>query len=293
MKQLEPTTGVLFILTLLENKGPLSFLSALRLTPTFFNREEKQLLDAISKYSDLYKELPTKSLIEIETGYTLPEAPVETNVQFWADEVRKRYTVENSHAMGRTLLAKISDGDIDAATPIAAALTRMLIEGQTKTKVYSLEDTIDRVLEIHDKARLGIRDSGVPFGLNFLDESSGGAQGGDFITIAGLPGSSKTFLLLHMSLCALEHGSTILFIPTEMSEVQYHRRAIGLRNNISINRIKGGRLSTLIGRSVIEYDKQLLSNMPNKYWMTDASMSLGVMEVKSAAYIYKPDAIYI
>ena len=293
MKQLEPTTGILFILTLLENKGPLSFLSALRLTPTFFNREEKQLLDAISKYSDLYKELPTKSLIEIETGYTLPEAPVETNVQFWADEVRKRYTVENSHAMGRTLLAKISDGDIDAATPIAAALTRMLIEGQTKTKVYSLEDTIDRVLEIHDKARLGIRDSGVPFGLNFLDESSGGAQGGDFITIAGLPGSSKTFLLLHMSLCALEHGSTILFIPTEMSEVQYHRRAIGLRNNISINRIKRGRLSTLIGRSVIEYDKQLLSNMPNKYWMTDASMSLGVMEVKSAAYIYKPDAIYI
>jgi replicative DNA helicase len=293
LKQLEPTTGLLFSLAVIENKGPLSFLSAFRLVREFFTREEQRILDVMSKHVELYKEIPTKSLVEVETGFTLPILPVENNVQFWADEVRKRYAVENSHSLCKEAMAKISDGDIDSAADIATRLTRILIEGQTKTKVYSLEDTVDNILDMSKKARLNIRDFGVPFGLSFLDDRAGGAQGGDLITIAGLPGSSKTFLLMHMALTAHAKGSNILFIPTEMSEVQYHRRAIALRNNLNINRIKFGGLSTLIGEEVIKYDKQLLTDMPNKFYMTDSSMSLGILEIKSSAYVYKPDAIYI
>jgi replicative DNA helicase len=293
LKQLEPTTGLLFSLAVIENRGPLSFLSAFRLVREFFTREEQRVLDVMSKHVELYKEIPTKSLVEVETGFTLPILPVENNVQFWADEVRKRYAVENSHSLCKEAMAKISDGDIDSAADIATRLTRILIEGQTKTKVYSLEDTVDNILDMSKKARLNIRDFGVPFGLSFLDDRAGGAQGGDLITIAGLPGSSKTFLLMHMALTAHAKGSNILFIPTEMSEVQYHRRAIALRNNLNINRIKFGGLSTLIGEEVIKYDKQLLTDMPNKFYMTDSSMSLGILEIKSSAYVYKPDAIYI
>ena len=293
MKQLEPTTGLLFSLAVIENKGPLSFLSAFRLMREFFTREEQRILDVMSKHVDLYKEIPTKSLVEMETGFTLPPLPIENNIQFWADEVRKRYAVENSHSLCKEAMSKISDGDIDSAADIASRLTRILIEGQTKTKVYSLEDTIDNILDMSKKARLNIREFGVPFGLSFLDNRAGGAQGGDLITIAGLPGSSKTFLLMHMALTAHAQGGNILFIPTEMSEVQYHRRAIALRNNININRIKFGGLSTLIGEELIKYDKQLLEEMPNKFYMTDASMSLGILEIKSSAYVYKPDAIYI
>ena len=293
MKQLEPTTGLLFSLAVIENKGPLSFLSSFRLSKEFFIREEQIILDIMSKHVELYKELPTKSLIEIETGYTLPVLPIENNVQFWADEVRKRYAVENSFSLCKEAMSKISEGDIDSAANIATKLTRILVEGQTKTKVYSLEDTIDTLLDLHNKARLNIREFGVPFGLGFLDHRSGGAQGGDLICLAGLPSSGKTFMLMHMALSAHAQGSSILFIPTEMSEVQYHRRAIALRNNINVNKIKFGGLTTTIGEEVIKYDKQLLSEMPNKFYMTDASMSLGVLDVKSAAYVYKPDAIYV
>jgi replicative DNA helicase len=293
LKQLEPTTGLLFSLAVIDNKGPLSFLSAFRLMREFFTKEEQRVLDVMSKHVELYKEIPTKSLIEIETGYTLPAIPVESNIQFWADEVRKRYAVENSFSLCKEAMSKISDGDIDSAANIASTLTRILIEGQTKTKVYSLEDTIDNILDMSRKARLNIREFGVPFGLSFLDNRSGGAQGGDLVTLAGRPGAAKTFLLMHMALAAHAQGSSILFIPTEMSEVQYHRRAIALRNNISVNRIKFGGLSTLIGEEVIKYDKQLLSEMPNKFYMTDSSMSLGILDVKSSAYVYKPDAIYI
>ena len=293
VKQLEPTTGLLFSLAIVENRGPLSFLASFRLTKDFFSREEQIILDMISKHVELYKELPTRSLIEVETGYVLPTLPVENNVQFWADEVRKRYAVENSFSLCKEAMAKISEGDIDSAANIATKLTRILVEGQTKTKVYSLEDTVDNLLDLHNKARLNIRDFGVPFGLNFLDSRSGGAQGGDLICLAGLPSSGKTFILIHMALAAHSQGSSILFIPTEMSEIQYHRRAIALRNNINVNKIKFGGLTTTIGEEVIKYDKQLLSEMPNKFYMTDASMSLGVLDVKSAAYVYKPDAIYV
>jgi replicative DNA helicase len=293
MKKLEPTTGVLFLLAIQENGGPLSFLSAFRLTRDFFTHEEKRILDTIAKHIELYKTVPDKSLIEIETGYTLPETPSDRNIQFWADEVRKRYAVENSFSLCKDAMSKISDGDIDSAADIASKLTRILVEGQTKTRVYTLEDSIDNILDLHNKARLNINEFGVPFGLDFLDIRSGGAQGGDLITVAGRPGAAKTFLLLHMAISAHNKGNTVLFIPTEMSEVQYHRRAIALRNNLNINRIKFGKLSTLVGEEIIKYDKQLLTNMENKFYMTDASMSLGILDVKSSAYVYKPDAIYI
>ena len=575
MKQLEPTTGLLFSLAVIENKNPLSFLSAFRLVREFFTKEEQRILDVMSKHVELYKEIPTKSLIEIETGYTLPDLPIENNIQFWADEVRKRYAVENSFSLCKEAMSKISDGDIDSAADIASKLTRILIEGQTKTKVYSVEDIIDNVLDMHDKARLNIREFGVPFGLEFLDEKSGGAQGGDLVTIAGRPGclsgdttinilrgsrdnyreyslrdayyrfngllqegvkkgvnqrwrsgksidtfimscgpngeiirnkikdiyfsgtkevykvttrsglsikatkdhrfyignsnysslenlkigdtlitysnktttewvyktrhkvksvcgilfhpfaakhvingkdykrldlsrliveanmnnlsidkyisvlkteesiastlifldpslqihhkdlnhlnnnldnlmvltvsehsylhgrstaydingvsglpdtiesilpvgeedtfdiemesapfnfrandffvhnSAKTFLLIHMALAAHAQGSSVLFIPTEMSEIQYHRRIIALRNNLNIDRIKFGLLTTTIGKEIIKYDKQILTETPNKFYMTDASMSLGILDIKSSAYVYKPDAIYI
>ena len=293
MSQLEPTTGTLFILALLENKGPISFLPTFRLHKEYFSREEQRVLDMILKHVDIYRDVPTKALVEVETRYTFPELPTGSSLQFWADEVRKRYTVENSFSMAKVLIDTISEADIDSAAEISSKLTRLLIEGQSKTRVYSLEETIDNILDIHDKTRLKIRESGVPFGLNLLDNESGGAQGGDLITIAGLPGAAKTFVLLHMACYAHERGSTVLFVPTEMSEVQYHRRAIGLRNNISINKIKFGNLSTTVGRAIIEYDKQILTEKENKFWWIDASMSSSVLDVKSAAYVYKPDAIYI
>lgn len=293
LKQIEPSTGLLFFLAIIENKGPQSFLSSFRLTKDFFYKEELIILDTMSKYTELYKEVPSKSLIEVETGYKLPDLPVENNVQFWADEVRKRYAVENSFSLCKETLSKITEGDIDGAANIASKLTRILIEGQTKTKVYQLEDTIDNLLDAHSKARLNIREFGVPFGLDFLDYRAGGAQAGDLICLAGLPQSGKTFILIHMALSAHAQGSNILFIPTEMSEIQYHRRAVALRNNISVNKIKFGGLSTIIGEEVIKYDKQLLSELPNKFYLTDASMSLGILDVKAAAYVYKPDAIYV
>lgn len=469
--KLESTTGTLLIVSVIENKGPLSFLSSFRLTRAHFTNVELKLIDLLQNYIDLYKATPDRKFVEIEIGAELPDPPTSGSVTFWADEVRKRFAVENSYTLCRDVLSKITDGDIDTAAEVASRMTRILIEGQTKTRVYSLEDTYDNILELHDQARLNTKTFGIPFGLNFLDNSSGGAQGGDLITIAARPGclsgdtlipilrssslaktsysyrkyplrtayyrfndllipgakkvenqkwrggkaiktytmscnddgsiskneiknilysgrkkvfrvttqcgfsikateehrfligngiyaelkdlrkgdmvqvysgkttnhntkwlpgvmdpivsieyvgeedtydiemagnprnfrandffvhnSGKTFLLLHMALTAYESGKNVLLIPTEMSEIQYHRRIAALRNNLSINKIKFGELSSIIGTRLLKYDKELITKNEHKFYMTDASMSLGMLDVKSSAYVYKPDAIYI
>lgn len=453
--KLESTTGVLFLSAVIKEKGPLSFMGAFRLTRNHFADVELKLIDLIQNYIDLYKSIPDKSFVEIELGVELPDPPTSGTVSFWADEVRKRYAVENSYTLCRDILAKITDGDIDSAADASSRMTRVLIEGQTKTRVYALEDTYDTILDAHDQARLNVKSFGVPFGLDFLDSSSGGAQGGDLITIAARPGclsgdsiiqitdpsidynyvkyslrnayylfnglstnntqgirvdsrnmytvscnssgrivrnkiqaitysgckkvyevttksgffikatldhkfltendvyrelrdlrvgsrvkvissnnatvsisdliisikfvgeedtydiemmnephnfmaqnffvhnSGKTFLLLHMALTAHAAGKNVMLIPTEMSEIQYHRRLAALRNTLSINKIKFGELSSVIGIPLLKYDKELLEKDEHKFYMTDASMSLGILDVKSSAYVYKPDAIYI
>jgi replicative DNA helicase len=291
--KLESTTGILFLTAILRDKGPQSFMGAFRLTRNHFTGVELKLIDLIQNYVDLYKSVPDRNFVEIEIGAALPDPPTSGTVSFWADEVRKRYAVENSYTMCRDILAKITEGDIDSAADAASRMTRILIEGQTKTRVYSLEDAYDTLLEAHNQTRLNSSTFGIPFGINFLDHSSGGAQGGDLITIAGRPGSSKTFLLLHMALSAYETGKNVMLIPTEMSEIQYHRRLAALRNTLSVNKIKFGELSSVIGIPLLKYDKELLEKNEHKFYMTDASMSLGMLDVKSSAYVYKPDAIYI
>jgi hypothetical protein len=52
MKQLEPTTGLLFSLAVIENKGPLSFLSAFRLVREFFTKEEQRIAIAVTRDVD-------------------------------------------------------------------------------------------------------------------------------------------------------------------------------------------------------------------------------------------------
>lgn len=573
--KLESTTGVLFLAAVIKEKSPLSFMGSFRLTRNHFDTVELRVIDLLQNYIDLYKQIPDKNFVEVELGAEIPDPPTSGSVSFWADEVRKRYAVENSYTMCRDILAKITDGDIDSAADASSRMTRILIEGQTKTRVYALEDAYDGILEAHNNARLNMRIQGVPFGIEFLDKCSGGAQGGDLLTIAGRPGclagdtviriqrgdrnnyrnysikdayyrfnghtqecvakgvnqrwrsgkniktftlscdangkvakneiknitysgvqevykvmtvnglcikttaehkflvgegnykelkylssgdsvqiysgkvktnhtkksrlyrpavnglkfhpsaythtvdgkkykkyplsrlvieaelnkvtldffiaalresesiskeftflgsslqvhhvdgnsknnslenlmvmtadehsrlhglttaydingisgifdkivsielvgeeetydiemaggphnfiannffvhnSSKTFLLLHMALSAYESGKNVMLIPTEMSEIQYHRRIAALRNNLSINSIKFGELSSIIGTRLLEYDKELISKNEHKFYMTDASMSLGMLDVKSAAYVYKPDAIYI
>jgi replicative DNA helicase len=579
---IENTTGALFLSKVIEERGPLSFLSAFRLQPKFFTEEEKKIIKMMSAYVDVYKTIPGRNIVEVETNFIIPDCPSDGDIKFWADEVRKRYSVETSYSMCKNMLSVIAEGDIEDAYNLGGRLQQVLAEGRSGTRVYTLEDTVDEVLKIHDESQLNIKNFGIPFGIPFLDKVSGGAQGGDLITAAGLPGcltgdtilciqrgkrvsyrpydlktiyhkfngipfpkfkrgivspwrggkniptyilscgdtgkiiknriggvlysgtkevykletqsgksikatgdhlfltsttdredkaytkldnlrvgdhvvsqtkldrgarlslvstkkrrivrgipfhpfaqrdfigkkdykripfshcvieasmnnlpveefiniikheeeqarelkyletpkqcvhhingdrsddrlenleilsnaqhsyvhgkttsfdingirgvpdkiisitrvgeedtydvvmeeepfnfkangifvhnSAKTFLLLHMAISAHNMGKVILFIPTEMSEIQYHRRAIALRNNLSINRIKFGKLSSIIGKPIIEYDKQMIADMPNKFYLTDASLSLGVADVKSAAYIYKPDAIYI
>lgn len=290
---LESTTGTLFLSAVIRDRGPLSFLGAFRLTKNHFTDVELKLVNIIQSYIDLYKSVPDKNFVEIELRAELPDPPTSGSVSFWADEVRKRYAVENSFTLCKDILTKITEGDIDRAADAASKMTRVLIEGQTKTRVYSLEDAYDIVLETHNQARLNSSTFGIPFGIDFLDRSSGGAQGGDLITIAARPGAGKTFLLLHMALAAYESGKNVMLVPTEMSEIQYHRRLAALRNTLSINKIKFGGLSSVIGIPLLNYDKELLEKNEHKFYMTDASMSLGMLDVKSSAYVYKPDAIYI
>ena len=290
---LDNTTGVLFILSILKEKEPLSFLSSFRLKREYFTTAEYKLIEVIQRHIDTYRTMPDLAIVELDAKVTFPELPSDSPASYWAKEVIKRYTIEQSHALLKECLEFVISGELSAAHTTAAKVEKMLSEGSGNTRVYTLESQIDKILEESNNARLSIKSFGVPFGLHFLDDQSGGAQGGDLITLAGLPSSAKTFTLQHMALSAFDTGLSVLFVPTEMSEIQYNRRFISLHNNLNINALKFGKLSTTIGEAIIKHDKEAMENKENKVYITDSSLSLSILDVKSAVYTYKPHAVYI
>lgn len=293
MTDLAQTTGLLFIQSLLKYKQPISFMNALRLKDKFFHGIELDIIKYLITYTSSYKTLPNREQIEANFGIVLPDVVIEGSVDFWADEVRKRYTIESTYPMANNLVKAISNGSIDEAFSISNELNRLLVEGCGNTRVTLLEDTIDIVLDQHNKVRRDVSNFGVTFGLNFLNERCGGCQPGDLITLVGRPGAMKTFLLLHMAVEAHRAGNNVLIIPTEMSDIQYFRRLIGLRTELSVNRIKFGQLSTIIGEEILKHEKTILEETQNKLYLADASLSISVADVKATAHIYKPDVIYV
>lgn len=293
MRELSQTTGLLFIINLLQAKAPVSFMNALRLKEKFFNGIELDVVKYLTQYTNTYKILPTITQVEAEFDILFPETVIEGSIDFWADEVRKRYAIETSYPMATSLITHITNGDITDACILSNELNKFLVENSGNTRVTLLEDTIDLVLDQHNKVRRDISNFGVTFGLDFLDKRCGGCQPGDLITIVGRPGSMKTFLLLHMAVEAHKAGNNVLIIPTEMSDIQYFRRLLGLRTELSVNRIKFGQLSTLIGEEILKHEKKLLEETPNKLYLADASLSISIADVKATAHIYKPDVIYV
>lgn len=155
-------------------------------------------------------------------------------------------------------------------------IKRELINVSTKTITNAFDDTID-VFELLDDAERNLFDitqqnlnrsyeslsslagkaqrkmeelaarnesvTGVPSGFKDLDKLTAGWQPSDLIIVAARPGMGKTsFTLALAKNAAMEFEKPVAFFSLEMSDVQLTHRLIAMESEVSLTKLRTGKL---------------------------------------------------
>lgn len=138
---------------------------------------------------------------------------------------------------------------------------------------------LDVLRQLDRAMRKGDGMTGVPSGIQALDNITGGWQAPDLVILAGRPGMGKTALALTWAYNAAAAGFPVGFFSLEMSSVQLTQRIVSSRSGISSNRIMRGDLTEDEARRVQEA-VQALSAMP---FHIDDSAGISIFEMQAKA----------
>ncbi|MCX7947580.1 MAG: replicative DNA helicase [candidate division WOR-3 bacterium] len=134
--------------------------------------------------------------------------------------------------------------------------------------------------EIIEKANKRSSVIGLPSGISFLDNLTGGFLPGNLIIIASRPSVGKTSfaLFIHRYLSVEKNEATAIF-SLEMSANELAQRFISMQSNVSNMKIRTGSINLEEFAKIIEAIGKLKESAP--LWIDDSSSSL--LEIKAKA----------
>lgn len=236
------SVGLGLLHKLILSKTSLAYLSESGVDGNSFVGDERKAFKFIQEYFNSYSDLPKIETIEKTTKVKFSSFPNEP-IAYWTDRLKRRNIGNDLIKGSRKIQSAIAEGDIEKAKEEAAFLFSDLQRKDPTGGIYELSNLADNVVSLHDDRQKSGVMRGIPFGIDYLDSVSDGAQPGDAIALCGRPSLGKSFLLLMMALKAYDAGKTPLVLSMEMSAVQCARRILALRARVPSTSIRLGRLS--------------------------------------------------
>lgn len=267
---------------------------------SFHTEEDQRIWTFIHNHVVRYGDVPDINVVEVELDVRFSEfAPVEPP-EFWLDKVRELnkniFLADTSIAFDNALNA----GDTEGAEELLMQAASMISDFRGRIRSTTLVDAGHQVVAEHDDVQQGLIPTGIPVGLPYLDEVTGGVQMGDAWAVAGRPSTGKSWISIRSSLGAYRAGYKVLFVSMEMPLNQVGRRSAAMGAGISTTNLRLGRLSAFARRSLVSYLDRLSDNrehfhiLPGKLDMSVQDILLKVKELRpdllvvDGAYMVRP-----
>jgi replicative DNA helicase len=155
------------------------------------------------------------------------------------DASRRRQLAE----LGRQMIRDAAEPDgpagelIDRASGRLAALAD---HGRGTSRLVSSAEAINRVLENIDRRARGDMPTGVPTGLEVLDQMTGGLMQGGLTILAARPSVGKTALALQIARNAAMEGFGVLFASLEQNTEELAERKLAAAAKVCSQVLHGG-----------------------------------------------------
>lgn len=232
------------------NSRDTNFLSKNNISPDYFISTE-DIIKWIDDYIRTNNSLPT--IETINSKFDNFEIIEELDaIPYLVEELRKNRIYMDYRPM------LMESAELMAKGQILEAINRMRVNVETLTRAYTgkverydwVKDAdlrYEKYLEMHNREGL----SGISTGINKLDDLTGGWKKDDLILVAGRLGEGKSMISMYFayhawwSFLKAKMDSPIIYISTEMPELEVAYRLDTLRSHFSNRELNQGKLSDI------------------------------------------------
>lgn len=202
----------------------------------------------INKYRGEYGQVP--SFDAFTRGFRFDkyedfslDLSVEDSMAALIDEVFSSY----KHRVFREGLLEASElfdegDDPDEALPVIQEMLSAIHRDTARSDIQIsngiVGDLVSRYVTMKENSMPGI-----PTGFKLIDETLGGFQKEQLITLVGLPKAMKSSYLLYMAMQATFHGRNVGLVSFEMSNAEQQARWLSLGAQVSLPRMQRGQLT--------------------------------------------------
>jgi replicative DNA helicase len=269
-----------------------SALHKAKLGEVYFSGQELELYQFIRDHTLKHGVLPKPStLAEWFPGIPSAEEPWT----FYLEGVEMRFKHRTLNRGLTECSDLMKDKEYDKALARMQAVIGAVQMSETRQQIAEFgEEGWSLVKQAYNLAKQP--GAGIGFGWPYLDDMTGGVQGGDVISYVGRPATGKTYLQLYSAhhMWWNQHKN-ILFCSQEMSILPLVQRLAAIHSSISVTEIKQGSLPKV----PVDMEKKLAAKMLSakehdaKFWVVDGNLSSTADDIYTLAAQLKPDAIFI
>lgn len=126
----------------------------------------------------------------------------------------------------------------DIATMVESAVVNLVVETDKKKPVVAKELTENYMDVLTSRLDGKSNDRRLKFGIDAIDEKTGGVNPTDLIVLGGCPGMGKTELMVTLSNASSNDISGSLTFSLEMSETELIERSIAIEANVSLTKLR-------------------------------------------------------
>ena len=170
----------------------------------------------------------------------LNSVPTPDHAEFYAQNVLRQHQRRQVIATGMRILKQAYDPNEDTTEIVdrAQKAIHSITTGDKTGTTVTLQQAMNKVFDYMDSHKDGEM-SGIPTGIEKLDELTSGLQNGQMILIAARPSVGKTSLVFEIAeYAAIDFGNPTLLVSLEMSELEVGQRIMCSRADVNLHAMR-------------------------------------------------------
>jgi replicative DNA helicase len=281
------------LLSAIVKEGSVNTYLKMGLEPDLFKEGEALLFQAIQKHLTKFGTIPKQGTIEALPGMADSIVDAPEPAKFYLAEVEKRYLHNTLKAGVQEITSLLSQTNPEEALEVFTRVTTEMYKKKQRKHVTDFRDALEIVKAqyVAQKGAAGV--VALPFGWPTLDDMSGGARKGDFISIVGRPMMGKTFMMLRTGHYGWRSAPrTPLLVSMEMHADLIHTRLAAMDTQTKLTHLMKAQLSTHAFNKMMDKLHDL-KGMQRPFWVVDGNVVKTVEDIIMQCHILQPDAVWI
>ncbi len=264
-----------------------------QLNPSLFLPTELPAYEFFRRYYSEQGLIPTLSIMA-DNGFALEVIPRNETTSYILGRIHARAKYNAFNSEFENIQGMMRSRDMDGIARTMQHILASFASATSSTEFLSLGGLATESIAAARARRLVSGTlSGVTYGYPFIDDRTGGLQGGELFVLAGRPNQGKSYILLNMAHKAWVSGKSVLFISMEMHEKAIARRLLGIEAGLNPDSLKTGLVSNFAMEDFEQAVQMFSSDTRPPFSLVSGNFKKSVSDIDAAIQLHAPDIVYV